>query len=83
VDELLLTAHIRRLKGNQSAPTEEEPIIEPSQAGEPAEAPPEAVRLADELVTKAAQTNARITFIENRDLLADYGGVAALLRFRI
>jgi peptide chain release factor subunit 1 len=83
VDELLLTAHIRRLKGNQSSPTEEEPIIEPSQAGEPAEAPPEAVRLADELVTKAAQTNARITFIENRDLLADYGGVAALLRFRI
>jgi peptide subunit release factor 1 (eRF1) len=40
------------------------------------------VRLADELVTKAMQTSARITFVENADLLADYGGVAAILRFR-
>ena len=88
VEELLLTVDIRRLEktnvtGSQAATTEEEPIIEPVQAGEPAEAPPEAVQLADALVIKAAQTNARITFIENRDLLADYGGVAALLRFRI
>ena len=30
-----------------------------------------------------AQTAARITFVENRQLLADYGGVVALLRFRI
>jgi peptide subunit release factor 1 (eRF1) len=41
------------------------------------------VRLADELITKATQTAARITFIEDASLLADYGGVAALLRFRI
>jgi peptide subunit release factor 1 (eRF1) len=41
------------------------------------------VRLADELITKAKQTSARITFIEDPDLLSGYGGVAALLRFRI
>jgi peptide subunit release factor 1 (eRF1) len=41
------------------------------------------VRLADELVTRARQTGARITFIEDASLLAEYGGAAALLRFRI
>ena len=41
------------------------------------------VRLADELVTRATQTSAKITFIEHPDLLADYGGVAAILRFKI
>jgi peptide subunit release factor 1 (eRF1) len=84
VEELLLTADIRRLrsKSNPAARLEEEPILEPIQAGEAADAPPEAVRLADALVTKAAQTSARITIIENQDLLADYGGAAALLRFR-
>jgi hypothetical protein len=34
-------------------------------------------------VTKAQQTSARVRFIENPDLLADVGGVGALLRFRI
>jgi peptide subunit release factor 1 (eRF1) len=52
-------------------------------AGEAAQAPPDAVRLADELVTKAAQTSARITFVQDPGLLSQYGGVAALLRFRI
>jgi peptide subunit release factor 1 (eRF1) len=60
-----------------------EPAIPPESAGEPADAAPEVVRLADELITKAKQTSARITFIEDPELLADYGGVAALLRFRI
>jgi peptide subunit release factor 1 (eRF1) len=43
----------------------------------------ETARLADELVTKAQQTDARIIFIEDRSLLADVGGVGALLRFRV
>jgi peptide subunit release factor 1 (eRF1) len=34
-------------------------------------------------VTRATQTSAKITFIENGELLAGYGGVAAILRFRI
>jgi peptide subunit release factor 1 (eRF1) len=38
---------------------------------------------ADELVTKAQQNAARIRFIEDDTLLADVGGVGALLRFKI
>ena len=60
-----------------------EPAVETAAAGEAAEADQASVRLADELVTRAKQTAARITFIEDPSLLEDYGGVAALLRFRI
>jgi peptide subunit release factor 1 (eRF1) len=41
------------------------------------------LKLADELVTRARQTAARIRFIEDEHLLADVGGVGALLRFRV
>lgn len=40
-------------------------------------------RLADHLVAHAHLSSARIRFIENPDLLADVGGVGALLRFKI
>ena len=60
-----------------------ERVHEAVAAGEPAEAGSETVRLADELVTKAAQTGARITFVQDPQLLGDYGGVAAILRFAI
>jgi peptide subunit release factor 1 (eRF1) len=38
--------------------------------------------VADELIAKARQTDARVTFIEDSRLLADAGGVGGLLRFR-
>jgi len=38
---------------------------------------------ANELVVKAGQTSAPVRFIQNQELLAPYGGVAASLRFRI
>jgi hypothetical protein len=60
-----------------------EPAVATAAAGEPAAAPAGAVRLADELITRATQTSAAITFIEDEGLLAPYGGVAGLLRFRI
>jgi len=60
-----------------------EPVVETASAGEAAESSPEVVRLADGLITKATQTAAKITFIEDTELLKDYGGVAALLRFTI
>lgn len=41
------------------------------------------LKLADELVTRAQQTGARVRFIEDPGLLQDVGGVGALLRFRI
>jgi peptide subunit release factor 1 (eRF1) len=91
VDELLISATMQRMQGvplgetlgSANDATLEEPAVETASGGEPAEVPPEVVRLADELITKATQTSARITFIEDPELLADYGGVAALLRFRI
>lgn len=93
VDELLIAANLRKLQGAAAGGARStaaaadtaimEAAIETSTAGEAAQADPSDVRFADELVTKAKQTSARITFIEDPELLADYGGVAALLRFRI
>jgi peptide subunit release factor 1 (eRF1) len=39
--------------------------------------------IADELVARARQTNADVTFIEGAARLAAYGGVGAKLRFRL
>ena len=41
------------------------------------------MKLADELVTRAQQTGARVRFIEDPELLKEFGGVGAILRFRI
>ena len=92
VEELLVSANLNELQGlrgrdsanavaNDSALGE--PMVETVAAGEVAAASPETVRLANELIAKATQTSARITFVKDPDLLAAYGGVAALLRFRI
>lgn len=89
VDELLLTASVDALRNvSQQAAmatandsTLLEAAVETAAAGEAAVADPRVVRLADELVTRASQTGAKVTFIEDVALLKDYGGVAALLRF--
>jgi peptide subunit release factor 1 (eRF1) len=93
VDELLITASLASIAGLQGGRAAEmamandaaiaEPAVEPSAAGEPANADMGVVRLADELVRKAQQTGARVQFIEDAALLEPYGGVAATLRFRI
>jgi peptide chain release factor subunit 1 len=91
VDELLISASMQRMQGlpvsavagSANDAVLAEPAIEPASSGEAGEAAPEVVRLADELITRTKQTSARITFIEDPELLSDYGGVAALLRFRI
>ncbi len=91
VDELLVAATMREMRGVPMLPADEaavddaaiaEAVVDTAAAGEAAEARPEIVRLADELVTRATQTAARITFVEDASALAQYGGVAALLRFR-
>jgi peptide chain release factor subunit 1 len=92
VDELLLTASLASLEALGRSRASEmaiandssiaEPGVEPSMAGEPASAGAGKVRLADELVTKAHQTGARLSFIEDPALLERYGGVAATLRYR-
>ncbi len=93
VDELLLSASLRDLKHLPGSPAvraavpatnvRAESTAAAAVAGEAAGAGEESVRIADALVTRARQTGATITFIEDPALLADYGGVAALLRFRI
>jgi peptide subunit release factor 1 (eRF1) len=40
-------------------------------------------RTADELIVKARQTGARVTFVEDGSLLASVGGVGAFLRFAV
>jgi peptide chain release factor subunit 1 len=92
-DELLISARVRGLEpvgANAAARSVAsikgvlpDPEVEPVAAGEPAGVATETVRLADELITKATQTGAKITFVEDAALLADYGGVAATLRFTI
>jgi peptide subunit release factor 1 (eRF1) len=92
VEELLISSRlnalqpvdaeaIRGVSGSES--TLLEPAVETSAGGEAAAADPQVVRLADELVTLAKKTSARVTFIEDPELLEEFGGVAALLRFRI
>jgi peptide chain release factor subunit 1 len=91
VDELLISASMRQMHGvpigkpigSANDAVLLEPVVETISAGEAADSSPEVVRLADELITKAKQTAARITFIEDPELLKNYGGVAALLRFAI
>lgn len=93
VDELLITAslaNIEQLRGTKAAQMAlandaglSEPAVEPVAAGEAQRTDIATVRLADELVAKAQQTGARITFIEDASLLERCGGVAALLRYRI
>jgi peptide subunit release factor 1 (eRF1) len=74
---------VGRAVGTANEATIPEPVLESTSAGEPASTHPDVVRLADELIAKAKQTSARVTFIEDPELLSEYGGVAALLRFRI
>jgi peptide subunit release factor 1 (eRF1) len=91
-DELLLTASLREIRGSTQSEASgidtandvgpDEAALPLALSGEAAKADPQVVRVADELVTRARNTSARITFIEDTTLLAAYGGVAALLRFR-
>ena len=83
VEELLISASLHSIAPPAKM---EEPVL-PTDAtiergGAVITAEKEA-RVADELVTKAKQTAARITFIEDPALLQEFGGVAALLRFKI
>jgi peptide subunit release factor 1 (eRF1) len=70
--------------------TNEEPVAEdaivaleiPDSAGGTASEEPREVSLPDLLVTKARQTAAKVTFIEDSAALESVGGVGAFLRWR-
>jgi peptide subunit release factor 1 (eRF1) len=81
VDELLISAALERTHA------EEEPVDAilapeiPDQAGSTETDDPRPVLLADLLVTKAKQTSARVSFIQDANLLAGVDGVGAFLRW--
>ncbi len=84
VEELLITASASGVKPPMAMPRDAAPApIATATTAPPQEADPERLRVADELVTRAHQTGARVRFIEDPALLADFGGVGALLRFRL
>lgn len=84
VEELLITATPDLLQAAQRVPKELQPgevaAVETSGAGSVS---PDRVKLADDLVTRAQQQSARIRFIEDPALLAEVGGVGAMLRFKV
>lgn len=82
VDELFLSASLEEIHDD------EEEVGQPLVPGAPATEEDagkgtRTVMMADELVTRARQTGARIIFIEAAALLADAGGVGAMLRYRL
>jgi peptide subunit release factor 1 (eRF1) len=83
VDELLISADL------EQSHAEEEPIDAvlapevPDATGGTDSDEPRQVLIADLLVTKAKQTDARISFIQDPTLLAEVDGVAAFLRWRV
>ena len=82
VEELLISG---ALENSHPQPEEVEAVFAPeipdSGGGTESEEPRQA-SLPDLLVTKAKQTGASVTFIEDSTLLDSIGGVAAFLRWR-
>lgn len=84
VEELLIAAASQQLQPAESLPPGSAPgPVEVDSSVGSGDADSSQVKLAGELVARAQQTAARIRFIEDASLLADVGGVGALLRFKI
>jgi peptide subunit release factor 1 (eRF1) len=82
VEELLISS---TLEAAHPQPERVEAILAPElpdSAGGTESDEPRQASLPDLLVTKAKQTNAEVTFIENGDLLKSVGGTGAFLRWR-
>ena len=83
IEELLITATPSLLARAKNVPTELQPPDVSVATSAPVADDAEALKLADDLVTKAQQQSARIRFIEDPQLLGEVGGVGAILRFKI
>ena len=85
VEELLITAspsHLRR-PSELTADIASAPVDIDSSAPTGGQEDSDRHRLADHFVVHAHKSAARVRFIEDEQLLAEAGGVGALLRFRI
>ena len=82
VDELFLSASLEEVHDDEE---EVGRTLVPGapEGGHDASPETRTVLLADELVTRARQSGARVNFIEDASLLNAVGGVAATLRFRL
>ena len=84
VEELIIAARPTAVRRAESVPAGTTPgPVELDTSAPNADLDTERLKIADELVTKAHATSARIRFIEDEELLADVGGVGATLRFKI
>jgi peptide subunit release factor 1 (eRF1) len=83
VEELQIAARPETLRSPVSLPDAAPGPVEIETSTPSAALDPSHWKIADELVTRAQQTSARIRFIEDPSLLSAVGGVGALLRFRI
>jgi peptide chain release factor subunit 1 len=84
VEELLIAATPAALRRAASMPPGTTPgPVDVDTSAPDADLDTERLKLADELVTKAHATSARIRFVEDASLLWEVGGVGALLRFKI
>ena len=88
VEELIVAARQQQIEGDREdvAILSDAEVTEPVVAGHDgaiADIEPDSVVVADDLVKRATQTGARITFIEDAALLEEVGGCGALLRYRI
>ncbi|HYE14934.1 MAG TPA: Vms1/Ankzf1 family peptidyl-tRNA hydrolase [Pyrinomonadaceae bacterium] len=88
VEELVISARQQDIEGDR----EDVAILSDAEVAEPvvagidggvANIEADSVIVADDLVTRAQQTGARITFVEDATLLEEFGGVGAFLRYRI
>jgi peptide subunit release factor 1 (eRF1) len=84
VEELIITARPDGLRRVSTVPPGSAPgPLDVDTSSPRTDLDAEIMKLADELVTRAHQNAARVRFIEDPELLAEVGGVGAILRFRI
>ena len=84
VDELYVSASLEEIHGDtEEVGTHLISHLPTETAANGGDASTLVVKVADELVTRARQTGAGVTFIEDAALLADIGGIGATLRYRI
>jgi len=88
VEELVIVAQQQNVEGDREdvAILSEAEVVEPvvgGQDGAVAHIEPDSVIVAADLVARARQTSARITFVEDPALLEEVGGCGAFLRYRI
>ena len=89
VEELVITAQQQHVEGDRDdvAVLSDAEVVEPVVAGDDggtvANIEADSVIVAADLVARARQTSARITFVEDPALLEEVGGCGAFLRYRI